>query len=35
MIGPEIRLPLTVLTEKFRPQVEAAMKEVGILGKKN
>jgi len=31
-ISDEIRPPLTVLNEKFRPQLEAAMKEVGILG---
>lgn len=32
LISDEIRLPLTVLNHKFQPQVEAAMKEVGILG---
>jgi len=32
LITDEIRLPLTKLNEKFRPQVENALKEVGLLG---
>jgi 4-hydroxy-tetrahydrodipicolinate synthase len=32
LISDEIRLPLTSLNQKFQSQVEAAMKEVGVLG---
>ncbi len=31
LISDEIRLPLTVLSEKFRPQMESAMREVGLI----
>ena len=31
LISDEIRLPLTKLAAKFQPQVEAAMKEVGLI----
>jgi len=32
LVSEEIRPPLTVLNKKFQPQVEVAMKEVGLLG---
>ena len=31
LISEEIRLPLTPLSEKYRPQVEKAMREVGLI----
>jgi len=31
LISDEIRLPLTLLNEKFRAQVESAMREVGLI----
>ncbi len=31
LISDEIRLPLTPLSEKYRPQLEQAMKEVGLI----
>ncbi len=34
LIGPEIRLPLTVLSEKFRPQVQNAMRRFGLKVKR-
>ncbi|HUT55974.1 MAG TPA: 4-hydroxy-tetrahydrodipicolinate synthase [bacterium] len=31
LCGDEIRLPLTVLTEQYRPKVEKAMKDLGLI----